>query len=116
MNSTETKTIWNVGEGMRTFNPNETMKVLTHNPMIFWSWGVSGKIKTFGTDEYGEVKGMLLKVNGRKWKKYVLIMLNFMDWYEVHLVNEKYELVEEVGNEICFEDLVEIIDNRIETE
>ena len=67
------------------------------------------------TDEYGEVKGMLLKVKGRKWSKYVLIMLNFLDWYEVHLVNEKFELVEEVGNEICFTDLVEIIDNRIES-
>ena len=115
MNTTTTKTIWNIGEGYRQFNPKETMKVLTHNPMVFFSWGVSGKIKTFGTNEYGEVEGMLLKVNGRKWKKYVLIMLNFYDWYEVHLVNEKYELVEEVGTDICFEDLVEIIDNRIES-
>lgn len=115
MNTTTTKTIWNIGEGYRQFNPKETMKVLTHNPMVFFSWGVSGKVKTFGTNEYGEVEGMLLKVNGRKWKKYVLIMLNFYDWYEVHLVNEKYELVEEVGTDICFEDLVEIIDNRIES-
>ena len=101
--------------GVRYFNPNETMKVLTHNPLVFFSWGVNRKLITIGKDEYGEVKGLMLKVNGRKWKKNVLIMLNFYDWYEVHLVNEKYELVEEVGTDICFEDLVEIIDRRIES-
>ena len=108
------KNIWGI-EG-RHFNPQETMKVLAHNPMIFWSWGVSGKIKTIGTDEDGYVKGMLFKVNGRKWKQNVLITLNFGDWYEVHLVNKEYEIIEKVGGDICFEDLVDTIDKRIETD
>lgn len=115
MNTTETKTIWNIGEGLRHFNPRETMKVLTHNQLIFFSWGVSGKIKTIGTNEYNEVKGMLLKVRGRKWKQYVLITLNFLDWYEVHLVNKEFELVERVGGDLCFDELVHTIDQRIET-
>lgn len=112
-NTTETKTIWNVGE--RVFHPDSTMRVLTNNISVYWSWGVQGSIKLIGVESDGWCKGMLLKVNGRKWKQYVLITLNYMDWYEVHLVDRNYNIVEKVGSDICFEELVSTIDERIET-
>jgi hypothetical protein len=112
MNNTETKTIWNIGE--RVFDPNQTMSVLTQDISVYWSWGVQGKIKLVGLEKDGWCKGMILKVNGYKWKKYVMITLNFMDWYEVHLLDNDYNVIERIGGDICFEDLVEVIDRRIE--
>lgn len=101
--------------GVRHFNPSETMKVLTHNPMIFFSWGVNRKLYTIGKDEYGEVKGLMLKVNGRKWKHFVLITLNFLDYYEVRLLNKNHEVVETKDHDIMFTELVEVIDSLIES-
>jgi len=43
-----------------------------------------------------------------------MITLNFMDWYEVHLLDNDYNVIERIGGDICFEDLVEVIDRRIE--
>ena len=112
MNNIETKTIFNIGE--RVFSPDSTMMVLTQNISVYWSWGVQGKIRLVNRESDGWCKGMILKVNGSKWKKYVMITLNFMDWYEVHLLDENYNIIEKVGGDICFEDLVDVIDERIE--
>jgi hypothetical protein len=101
--------------GVRVFDPNETMKVLTRNPMIFWSWGVQKKIYTIGTESDGWVKGIMFKVNGRKWKQFVMITLNFMDYYEVRLLNKNHEVIEVKDHDIMFTELVDVIDKLIES-
>lgn len=101
--------------GVRMFDPNETMKVLTHNLWIFWSWGVGKKIFTIGKEEDGWVKGLMLKVNGRKWKHFVLITLNGLDYYEVRLLNRNHEVVEVKDYDIEFTNLVNVIDSMIES-
>ena len=97
------------------FDPNETMKVLTRNPMIFFSWGVHKKIMTIGTESDGWVNGMMLKVRGRKWKQFVLITLNGLDYYEVRLVDKNHEVVEVKDHDIMFTELVDVIDKLIES-
>lgn len=88
------------------FNPQETMKVLTHNIQIYWSWGVSRKHNL-------EDRGLLLKVNGHHHKGYVLITLCGNDTYTVHIISTHGNTLN-TYKEVYFDDLVEIIDNRIE--
>jgi len=101
--------------GVRMFDPKETMKVLTHDENIFWSWGV-GKLIVVGLDPHDSwVNGLMLKVNGRKWKHFVLITLNGLDYYEVRLVNKNHEVVEVKDHDIMFDELVDVIDRLIES-
>jgi hypothetical protein len=72
----------------------------------FMSWGVSLRLNV-------NDKGLLLKVNGRHHKSYVFITLTSMDYYEVHIISNRgnvlktYDMVDSM-------DLNEIIDNHIE--
>lgn len=93
-------------KGQRTMDPNETLKVLTRNQPIFWSWGVSKKVNLNNL-------GLILKVSGHHHKGWVLITLGWEDLYRVHIIANSGEIVNEYEG-IYFDDLVEIIDNRIE--
>lgn len=90
----------------REFNPQETMKVLTHNKMIYWTWGVS-EIVSF------ENKSLVLKVSGNHHKGYVVITLDFLDLYNVYYISNKGEKKDESLG-LYFDQLVEVIDNKIE--
>lgn len=88
------------------FNVSETMKVLTHDPSIYWSWGVSNKYNLNN-------KGLLLKVNGHHHKGFVLITLDWSDTYNVYILTKSLDVIAEYSM-IYFDNLVEVIDNRIE--
>jgi len=90
----------------REFDTSETVKVLTHNKTIYWSWGVS---KLFNCDN----KGLFLKVNGHHHKQYVLITLSWDDTYKVDYLNRNLKVID-TQKDIYFDQLVEFIDNRIE--
>jgi hypothetical protein len=90
----------------RPFSMNETLDVLRHNITIFWSWGVS-KMHNF------ENKALVLKVSGYHHKGFVFITLAWDDTYSVYIVSNKGEIQEEYKN-VFFDELTEIIDNRIE--
>ncbi len=90
----------------REFDTNETLKVLTHNKTIYWSWGVS---KLFNCSN----KGLFLKVNGHHHKQYVLITLSWDDTYKVDYLNRNLKVIDTQEN-LYFDQLVEFIDNRIE--
>lgn len=90
----------------REFDTSETLKVLTHNKTIYWSWGVS---KLFNCDN----KGLFLKVNGHHHKQYVLITLSWDDTYKVDYLNRNFNVIDTQEN-LYFDQLVEFIDNRIE--
>lgn len=95
--------------GEREFNPMETLQLISrYNSMIWFSWGVpTSSIKILGN------KGLLFKVSGHHYKGMVLITLSFLDLYDVHLVNPDGEVTEKMEG-IFFDQLQEIIDNRIE--
>jgi hypothetical protein len=90
----------------RSFNLQETLKVLTNNLMIYFSWGVSQKINV-------DNKGLLLKVNGHFHKSYVFITLSHLDLYDVHIISSHGNILDQYKG-IYFDQLVEVIDNRIE--
>ena len=102
--------------GVREFNPNETLYVLTRTQggVPYMCWGVK-KLIRIGLTEDGYVKGILMKVNGMKWKHFVLITLNGLDYYEVRLVNDMMVVVETINNDIMFDELVDVIDKLIES-
>jgi hypothetical protein len=99
----------------RPFEPNQTLKLLQQDINIFWSWGVEKKILVIGKESDGWVKGIIFKVNGFKWKQYVMITLNGLDYYEVRLLTQNFDVIETKDHDICFMDLVEVIDKLVET-
>ena len=90
----------------REFDASETMRVLIHNMMRYFSWGVSKKYNVNN-------KGLLLKVSGHHHKGWVLITLAWNDTYSVYIVSNKGEVKDEY-KEVYFDELAELIDNRIE--
>jgi hypothetical protein len=90
----------------REFNPNETLSVLKYNPSIFWSWGAT-EFTNF------EDRALMFKVSGHHHKGYVLITLAYDDTYKVYIVSNKAEILNEYEM-VYFDDLTELIDNRIE--
>jgi len=102
--------------GVREFNPSDTMYVLykTQGGIPFMCWGVT-KLIRIGLTEDGYVKGILLKVTGAKWKQFVLITLNGLDYYEVRLVNDMMVVVKTIDHDIMFDELVDVIDRLIES-
>ena len=90
----------------REFDPKETLQVLTHNQLIYGSWGVS---KLTNVDN----KGLLMKVKGHHHKGYVLIVLGWEDLYKVHFIST-HGNIKDSKEGIFFDMLVEVIDNRIE--
>ena len=99
----------------RPFEPNQTLKLLQQDINIFWSLGVEKKILVIGKESDGWVKGIIFKVNGFKWKQYVMITLNGLDYYEVRLLTQNFDVIETKDHDICFMDLVEVIDKLVET-
>ena len=90
------------------FDAQETMRQLTYgqNLVRFWSWGVSQRIAF-------KEKGLLLKVNARRHKSYVFIVLDFNDTYTVHLISSQGRVIK-TFSEIYFDNLCEVIDDEIE--
>lgn len=87
-------------------NANETLLVLRGNPSIFMSWEVK---KLVNVDE----RGLMMKVNGHHHCGWVLITLDGYDWYRVHILSDGGEVLDSYS-EVCFDELLQIIDDRIE--
>lgn len=88
------------------FDVNETMRVLTHNKTIYWSWGVSKRTTVLG-------KGLILQVNGRRHSGDVLITLGWDDTYQVRIISNRGKVIKHYEM-VYFDNLVEIIDDHIE--
>ncbi len=91
----------------RNFNVNETLQLLQSTGSVYFSWGVSKKIN-FNDG------GLLLKVNGWHYKKWVFITLAYNDTYTIRLIDMVEEKVDEIFTNIYFDQLAEVIDERIE--
>jgi hypothetical protein len=90
----------------REFNLNETMAVLRYNPSIFWSWGANQFTNV-------ENRALLFRVSGHHHKGWVLITLAYDDTYSVYIVTNRAQVLNEYKM-VYFDDLTELIDNRIE--
>jgi hypothetical protein len=92
--------------GERNFNTQETLMVLRYNLNVYFSWGVSKMVNL-------QNKGLILKVSGHHHKGWVLVTLGWEDLYKVHIISNNGKVLDKYEG-IFFDDLVEIIDNRIE--
>ena len=73
---------------------------------IVWSWGAHAWA---GGEDFLEFKVQGYKLNG-----FVRITLNGLDLYDITLKNLKGEVVKEI-KDVYNEDMVNIIDNEVET-
>ena len=92
--------------GVRTFDPNETLRLLQSQRMKFFSWGGQAFTQHKG-------KWLRFKVNGHHHKGHVYITLNGADLYDVTLTTTKGTIVKEM-TDIYFDELVDRIDVAIE--
>ena len=85
----------------------ESSRSIIHRNAL--SWG----IKEFAATLYRDLPALRIKVNGRLHAGYVIVALNGSDYYEVYLV--KGMEVECVNEEVCFDELGDVIDRAIES-
>lgn len=111
MNRETIRKVWSVIEPklQREFNPMETYQVLTHNKLVWWSWGVN--VRSISNLDN---KCLVFKPNGRYFKGFVCITLGWEDLYQVHYVSNDYKLKKSVEG-LYFDMLVDTIDAEIET-
>lgn len=84
-------------------------QLLSLNPVpVIMSWG----IEEFVATTYRDLPALRIKVNGRLHTGYVMVVLNGSDYYEVYL--QKGTAVECINEEVCFDELGDVIDRAIE--
>lgn len=76
---------------------------------ILMSWGISEFVATV----FRELPALRLKVNGRLHAGNVVVALNGSDYYEVYLLKDNE--VKCVNEEVCFDELGDVIDHAIES-
>ena len=87
-------------------------QLLSFTPIpVFMSWGVSEFVATV----FQELPALRLKVNGWLHAGYVVIALNGSDYYEVYLLKEDDSNAKCVNEEVCFDELGDVIDRAIES-
>ena len=104
-------------------NPAQVIlnQLLTHNKAIIWSWGAHAYKAVLSNqlnESFGNHCGTLVfKVNGALRKKHVAISLMPNDTYTIHygsLHKGTFNIEKSQPNIYC-DQMVEIIDNEIET-
>ena len=91
----------------REVDADYIVKIIHSNVPMFWSWGVSKLLDLNG-------KGLRLTVSGRKHKGHVYVVLNGMDLFDIYYTSNR-GTIKNLDTNIYFDQLSEVIDNRIET-
>ena len=86
-------------------------KVFTYYPMVVGSWGIEACSPIYESEE-GE-GGLSITVNGFKHKGEVRIILNWMDLFDVTLINPDGSVKHQIKG-IYVDSLVMVRDNAIE--
>jgi hypothetical protein len=104
--------VWTIMKPLfqRDFEPMETWNILTHNKIVWWSWGVNPR-----TRSCLQGKCIMFKPNGRYFKGFVCITLGWEDLYHVHFISNDYKLKKSIEG-VYFDMLVDVIDRYIETQ
>ena len=85
---------------------NETLKVLSHNKIVFFSWGPQA-FKNFSN------RVLRFKVNGHNHKGHVYVAVNGSDLYDVYLTTTRGNIVKEI-RDIYFDELQDRVDDAVE--
>ena len=86
----------------------EQLVSLTPMPILM-SWGIGDFVATV----FRDLPALRIKVNGRLHAGNVVIALNGSDYYEVYLLKENG--AECVNEEVCFDELGDVIDRAVES-
>ena len=95
-----------LGNESRVQDCNETLKVISHNKVTFWSWGAHA-FKNY------QNKVLRFKVNGHHHKGHVYVAVNGSDLYDVYLTTTRGNIVKDM-KDIYFDEIQDRIDNAIE--
>ena len=95
-----------ISNNSRELNVQELKQLLSYDRTIFWSWGAQNFVN------YGN-KILKFKVNGHHHKGNVFISLNGNDLFDVVLTSIQNNIKEQI-KDIYFDDLVDILDTKIE--
>lgn len=95
-------------KGERSFNQLETYNQMRSNLNVFYCWG---------SHNFKKVRdiGMFFEVNGHIHKGFVVIILGFMDTYNIYLLNKEGDFIDECKKDIYADELNNVIDSLIET-
>ena len=106
--------------GDRNFNPSDVVRILQRNPVLPISWGFNGATALV-EQKTRECFGLAFKVNGKLHKGWVLITLNFMDYYDITLtpktLKKGYHTQENISKtkeNVFVGDLIKTIDSIVE--
>ena len=79
--------------------------------MVVFSWGVHN-FKSIGESEEGE-GGLEFAVNGFKYQGGVRIVLNWLDTFDIYLLDNNGDVTEKVGD-VYLDNLISVVDNMVE--
>lgn len=109
------------------FIANKILKQISYDIPVYWSWGVSEKVMMHAgsvEDDKYQLGGLIIKVNGKKFKGKVCIRLMASDTYTVELWQDKRrsksnplglpERIKKLEDIYC-DELMHKIDQEIET-
>lgn len=96
----------------RSFDPNETMKWLTHDRIITMSWGFQ---KPKGLSKKSENNGLIFQVSGMLHEGYVLITLAWNDTYTLRFFSDDFEETKEMRTQVYCDELQYKVDTVAET-
>lgn len=73
------------------------------------------KVMSWGAHAWTNIvnKGLRFKVQGQKYRGWIILTVNGLDLFEIHYVNRSMEIKETV-KDIYLEDLIDVIDRKIE--
>jgi hypothetical protein len=90
----------------REFNVSELLNNIRSVGPICWSWGMS---------EFGSIdgKGLVFRVNGHHHKGWISINLDWLDTFDVHLINTD-GTIKKTFEMVYIDMLIDTIDNSVE--
>jgi len=87
------------------YSMKELVRSMKMNPMV-WSWGAHNWTNLGN-------KFLVFQVNGHHHKGFVMIGVNGLDLFDIYLITPKKEVKETIEN-IYLEDLLEVVDKKVE--
>ena len=90
---------------------NYIREILLSQLMVVFSWGAHD-FESIPESEEGE-GGLIFSVNGFKHAGKVKVVLNWLDLFDVYLINQDGTLKEKIEN-VFVDSLINVIDNAVE--
>lgn len=98
-----------IAKQSRNLDPKELMALLKQDISVFFSWGSHN----FTIDNAKDCRMFRMNVQGHHHTGHVYIFVNGMDLFDVYYTSNR-GTIKDVDKDLYFDQLVEVIDNKIE--